>query len=118
MKVCCVVLIRIASTHNIPFSMQKRKITLNYPNSAAIETAVVDEPTVFETLKSYCITLYALKHPLSKNAPCPERLIGVICNMRFTTWRTCMQLKLFYQNGIVRYLKCVCRLIAHYMTDT
>ena len=50
------------STHNIPFSIQKRKITLNYPKSAAtgfskgfkneIDTAVTDEP-----LKFYCILL-------------------------------------------------------------
>ena len=50
-------------THNIPFSVLKR---LNYPKSAAMslfsyglknefETAVVNEPSVFEPLKFYCI---------------------------------------------------------------
>ena len=53
------------STHSIPFSIKKRKITLNYPKSAAMgffkglknefETAVVDEPSVFEPPKYYCI---------------------------------------------------------------
>ena len=48
------------STHNIPFSIQNRKITLNYPKSAAMGfTTVVDEPSVFEPLKFYCI-LYHL----------------------------------------------------------
>ena len=53
------------STHNIPFSIYKKKITLNYPKSAArvfvsyglkneFETAVVNEPSVFEPLKFYC----------------------------------------------------------------
>ena len=45
---------------------KKKKITLNYPKSATIEfcskglrnefeTAVVNEPSVFESLKFYCI---------------------------------------------------------------
>ena len=53
------------STHNIPFSRQKKKITLNYPKSATVricstglknefETAMVNEPSVFEPLKFYC----------------------------------------------------------------
>ena len=52
-------------THNIPFSIKTKKITLNYPKSAAIgcfskglkyefETAVVNESSVFEPLKFYC----------------------------------------------------------------
>ena len=62
------VLVRIASsyTHNMPFSnTKKKKITLNYPKSAAMgffegtqndfETVVVNEPSVFEPLKFYCI---------------------------------------------------------------
>ena len=54
------------STHNIPFSIQKkkRKNTQNYPKSAAkgyifswglkneFETAVINEPSVFEPLSS------------------------------------------------------------------
>ena len=51
-------------THNIPVNI-KEKITLNYPKSAAIgfcskglknefETAMVNEPSVFEPLKFYC----------------------------------------------------------------
>ena len=62
MRVFCVFLIRIASSI---FSL-KRKITLNYPKSAAtglfswrlkheFGTAVVNEPSVFEQLKFYCI---------------------------------------------------------------
>ena len=48
------------STHNIPFSIYKKKGTRNYPKFAAIsfsqglyefETAVVNEPAVFETLR-------------------------------------------------------------------
>ena len=57
------------STHNIPFSIQKKKITLNYPKSAAsgfcskvlkngFETAMVNEPSVFEPLKFYCICIH------------------------------------------------------------
>ena len=52
------------STHNIPFLNMKKKITLDYPKSAAMfffqgtkerfETAVVNEPSVFEPLKVYC----------------------------------------------------------------
>ena len=60
------------STHNIPFSIQERKITLNYSKSAAMgfffkgqknefETAVIDEPSVVEPLKFYCS--FTLDHP-------------------------------------------------------
>ena len=40
----------------------KRKNTLNYPNSVAMglvpwETAMVNEPSVFEPLKFYCIRI-------------------------------------------------------------
>ena len=55
------------STHNIPFSIQKKKITLKYPKSAAMgffsqgtqervrnnrefKTIVVNKPPVFEPL--------------------------------------------------------------------
>ena len=65
------IIIRIASlilmsTLNIPFQYKKKKkITLNYPKSAAMgffskglkkefETAVVNDPSVFEPLKVYC----------------------------------------------------------------
>ena len=52
--------------HNIPFSVLTKKIKLNYPKSAAMglfsnelkngfETAMVNEPSVFESLKFYCI---------------------------------------------------------------
>ena len=51
-------------TQNIPFPILKKKITLNYPKSAAMgaskglkdefETAMVNEPSVFEPLKFYC----------------------------------------------------------------
>ena len=52
--------------HNIPFSVLKKGIKLNYPKSAAMglfsyglknefETVVVNEPSVFEPLKFYCI---------------------------------------------------------------
>ena len=54
------------STFNIPFSTYKKKITLKYLKSAVMafytkrlknefETAVVNEPSVFEPLKFYCI---------------------------------------------------------------
>ena len=52
------------STHNIPFSIKRRKITLNYPKlplgefskglKNEFETAVVDEPAVFKPLKFCC----------------------------------------------------------------
>ena len=56
------------STHNIPFTI-KKKITLNYPKYAAMEfcskgpkkefeTAKVNEPSLFEPLKFYCIRYY------------------------------------------------------------
>ena len=56
------------STRNIPFSISKRKITLIYSKSAAMgfcskglknefETAVVNEPSVFEPLKVYCTSI-------------------------------------------------------------
>ena len=61
MTVCCVFFIRIASYH---FNI-KKKLTLNYSKSAAMgfskeikkefEIAVVNEPSVFEPLKVYCI---------------------------------------------------------------
>ena len=54
------------SAHNIPFSISKKKITLNYPKSAALgffkelktefEIAVVYEPSGFEPIKFYCIS--------------------------------------------------------------
>ena len=50
------------STHNIPFSKQIRESPLIIPKSPAMgsfprefETAVVNEPSVFEPLKFYCI---------------------------------------------------------------
>ena len=53
------------STHNIPFSIYEKKMSLNYPKSAAMrfcskglknefETVVVNELSVFEPLKFYC----------------------------------------------------------------
>ena len=58
-------------TQNTIFNM-KKKNTLNYPKSAAMgffskglknefETAVVNEPSVFEPLKLYCNYLYFSK---------------------------------------------------------
>ena len=58
------------TTHNIPFSIYRRKISLNYSKSAAVgffqgtqkrvRKAVVDEPSVFEPLKFYCRKLQKL----------------------------------------------------------
>ena len=60
-------------THSIPFSIQKKKITLNYPKSAAtgyfskglkneFETAVVNETSGSDPLKVYCrLALVAIK---------------------------------------------------------
>ena len=53
------------STHNIPFSILKKKIILNYTKSATMgcfakgfknlfEIGMVYEPSVFEPLKFYC----------------------------------------------------------------
>ena len=63
------------STHNMPFSVYIKKITLNYPKSAGMgffikglknefETAVVNEPSVFEPLKVYCSFLLFLDSSL------------------------------------------------------
>ena len=57
------------STHNIPFSLFKKKIALNYLKSEAMgffskalknefEIAMVNEPSVFEPLKFYCALYY------------------------------------------------------------
>ena len=57
------------NTNNIPFAIYKKKTTLNYPKSAAmsffskglkheLETAVVNEPSVFEPLTVYCTSSY------------------------------------------------------------
>ena len=50
------------STHKIPFFNLKMKITLNYLKSTVIlsfqgtqDRAVVNEPSVFEPLKVYCM---------------------------------------------------------------
>ena len=75
MKVCC--LFSLESPHRGDSNEHtqytifniKRKITLNYPKSAAMgfcskvlkngfETAMVKEPSVFEPLKFYCISNY------------------------------------------------------------
>ena len=59
------------STHNIPFSIQKRKIALTISLSLSLwvfskglknefETDVVDEPSVFEPLKFYCTLFYLI----------------------------------------------------------
>ena len=56
-------------THNIPFFIIKRKITPDNSKSAAMgffskglknefETAAVNEPSVFESLKFYCMHIF------------------------------------------------------------
>ena len=55
------------STQYTIFSIKKKKkITLNYPKSAAVGfflgKAMVNEPTVFEPLKFYCILHCALRY--------------------------------------------------------
>ena len=77
MKVCCVFSLESPHrgdsneyTQNTIFNMNKKN-TLNYPKPAAMgffskgfknefETAVVNEPSVFEPLKFYCINVCAL----------------------------------------------------------
>ena len=72
MKVCCVFWLELPHrgdsneyTQYTIFNTKKKKITLNYPKSAAtgfcskglkkeFETAMVNEPSVFEPLKFYC----------------------------------------------------------------
>ena len=67
MKICCV--FSLESPHNILFFNIKKKITKNYSKSAVMgffskglkngfETAVVNEPSVFEPLKIYCLCIY------------------------------------------------------------
>ena len=77
MKICCVFLLesprRGDSTENTKYTIFniKKKITLNYSKSATtvfffkglkneFETAVVNEPSVFEPLKFYCIKSMSL----------------------------------------------------------
>ena len=61
------------SSHNIPFLDTKKKISLNYPKSAAtrffsnvpkneFETAMVNEPSVFGPLKFYCTYINTLQY--------------------------------------------------------
>ena len=75
MKVCCMFSLESPQkgdsneyTQYTIFNI-KKKIPLNYPKSAAMgfcskglknefETAVVNEPSVFEPLKCYCILLF------------------------------------------------------------
>ena len=65
---------------NIPFSIQVKKITLNYPKSAPLgffpkglknklEIAVVNEPSVFQPLKIYCIYRNYANHNRSSSPP-------------------------------------------------
>ena len=74
MKVCCVFSLESPRQGNSNeyrytqytiFNIKKKKVTLNYPKSAAVEfcsmglknefeTAVVNKPSVFEPLKFYC----------------------------------------------------------------
>ena len=70
------VLIRIDSNEYIQYIIfnikKEKKFTLNYPNSAPMgfskrpknefEIAVVNEPSVFEPLKVYCIYSLPLTH--------------------------------------------------------
>ena len=60
------------------FNMNKKN-TLNYPKSAAMgffskglknefETAVVNEPSVFEPLEFYCIVKYSARVHIAKDA--------------------------------------------------
>ena len=73
------------STHNIPLSIKRKKITLIYPKSAAMgfcskglknefETAMVNEPSVFEPLKFYCIFHKILRiGPIDLSIQCRSR---------------------------------------------
>ena len=76
MSVCCVLSLESPQggdsneyTQYTIFSI-KKKVTLNYPKSAAMgfyskglknefETAVVNQPSVFEPLKFYCISFHS-----------------------------------------------------------
>ena len=64
------------STHNILFSIKKKKITLNYPKynnvcsygifsyelKIEVETVVVNEALVFKPLKLYCSLVFSFRH--------------------------------------------------------
>ena len=65
------------STHNYTIFNIKWKITLNYPKSVAMgfsskglknefKAAVVNEPSVFEPMKFYCITVKIWSQLLAK----------------------------------------------------
>ena len=69
--------------------IMKTKNNLNYPKSAAIgffskrlknefETAVVNEPSVFEPLKFYCRLKYCLKGPLNPKQPTTQMVTCTI----------------------------------------
>ena len=78
------------SSHNIPFFNMKKKNTLNYSKSADMgflskglktefERAVVNETSVFEPLKFYCISLLPISVRPSYSVSCKrhqERLNG------------------------------------------
>ena len=79
MKVYCVFSLHMRYIQYTIFTM-KKKNNLNYPKSAAIgffskglknefETAVVNEPSVFEPLKFYCISSLGSKF-FEELAPC------------------------------------------------
>ena len=101
MKVCCVFLLesphRGNSNENTQYTIfnMNKKNTLNYPKSAAMgffpkglknefETAVVNEPSVFEPLKFYCIcgdvfgqnSLDLVQSSLVWSIPKPCKVVG------------------------------------------
>ena len=93
MKVCCVFSLesphRGDSNENTQYTIfnMNKKNTLNYPKSAAVgffpkglknefETAVVNEPSVFEPLKFYCISEYHHLNPFKTICICSKSTIG------------------------------------------
>ena len=99
------------STHNIPFSNMKKKFILNYPKSAAMgfvkgpknkfETAVVNEPLVFEPLKFYCIPKISEVSASDQNIPIQKITVHVLNLLLFDfmSYKICLNKRLFRNKG-------------------
>ena len=104
------------STHNIPFFIIKKKITTDYPKSAArgfyskglkkeFETAVINETSVFEPLKFYCICISL------RRIPCLYLILGpfeTLRDIRTLTYQMCRIEE--NTNGTSKFHKWTCTL--------
>ena len=90
------------STHNIPFSVLKRKITINCPKSAAVGFFQRTEERVRNSRGRRAISVRAtevLLYPLSSVSDADQERKWIMPEIRFTTWA----------NGITECLFKQCR---------